>query len=59
MFIQINDKIYNTDDFSEITYDKNLYVMKIVFKDGGQKREELTNTEFAKFKQMLEVQKIE
>lgn len=59
MFIEINKTVYNTDAFSEITYNRETYGMCISFKGGGMLNEELTNTEFAKFKQMLEVQKIE
>ena len=59
MFVEINKTIYNTDDFSRIDYNWELYVMSITFKSAFIETEELTNTEFAKLKQMLEVQKIE
>ena len=59
MFVEINKTVYNTDDFSRIDYNWELYVMSITFKSAFIETEELTNTEFAKFKQMLEVQKIE
>ena len=58
MFIEINDRIYNMDNVTEIERKANIKVVYLNFIDGTFMMEEMTDSDYIEFRNILDVKQI-